>query len=312
MHHYGNTTSMHCIKTPAYTGRFAPSPTGPLHFGSLIAALASYLHARAQQGRWLLRMEDVDEPRNQANAADNILRTLDNYGFQWDGDILYQTQRKDAYNEALQQLTAQDLIYRCICSRKDLHGLAEMGKYGAIYPGRCEHQHHSAQSKHALRVKTHNDPIAFSDAIMGDYKQQLKTDIGDFIVRRRDGLFAYQLAVVVDDARQNITHIVRGSDLLDSTPRQIYLQQCLHYSTPAYTHLPIAVNAQDAKLSKQTGAAGINETADIATLVDCMNFLGQRMPVELKRASLHAFWQWAFEYWDLNAVPRQTKIRVCP
>jgi len=296
--------------TTKYRGRFAPSPTGPLHFGSLIAAVASYLEARKQQGEWLVRMEDVDEIRNQTAAADNILFTLENYGFEWDGDILYQTQRKDAYFDALQQLTEQNLIYRCTCSRKDLIEQAQQGEYGFIYPGTCEHKHHPDKTEHAVRIKTHNKLITFTDAIMGLYEHQLKNDMGDFIIHRRDGFFAYQLAVVVDDAFQNITDIVRGYDLLDSTPRQIHLQQCLHYLTPAYTHLPIAVNQRGDKLSKQTGAAGISEKADIAMLVDCMNFLGQTMPTELKKSSLKTFWQWAFENWNLSKVPRQTKIYV--
>jgi len=296
--------------TTQYRGRFAPSPTGPLHFGSLIAAVASYLEARKQQGEWLVRMEDVDELRNQTGAADNILHTLDNYGFEWDGEVLYQTQRKQAYAEALHQLDSQDLIYRCTCSRKDLRDQIPAGEHGLIYPGTCEYLQHPAETEHSLRVKTHNDKIEFTDAVMGIYGQQLKTETGDFIIRRRDKLFAYQLAVVVDDAFQNITDIVRGYDLLDSTPRQIHLQQCLNYSTPSYTHLPIAINDQGDKLSKQTGAAGINEKADIESLVNCMNFLGQSMPAELKTASLNTFWQWALENWDLNKVPRQARIKT--
>ena len=296
--------------TNQYRGRFAPSPTGPLHFGSLIAAVASYLEARTQKGEWLVRMEDVDEARNQLDAADNILLTLDNYGFEWDGDILYQTNRKEAYAEALHQLETQDLIYRCICSRKDIHQQAQQGKYGFIYPGTCEHLQHPPQTEHALRIKTHNEKIEFTDAIMGFYGHQLKSEIGDFIIRRRDGLFAYQLAVVVDDEFQNITEIVRGYDLLDSAPRQIHLQQCLDFSTPAYAHLPIAVNNRGDKLSKQTGAPGINVKADIGMLVNSMNFLGQVMPVEFKKASLKTFWEWAFENWDLNKVPRQAEIEA--
>jgi len=255
-------------------------------------------------------MEDVDEARNQSGAADHILRTLDNYGFEWDSEVLYQTQRKPAYAEALHQLDTQNLIYRCICSRKDLRDQIPAGEHGLIYPGTCEHLQHPAETEHSLRVKTHDDRIEFADAIMGKYGQQLKSETGDFIVRRRDGLFAYQLAVVVDDAFQNITDIVRGYDLLDSTPRQIHLQQCLTYATPSYTHLPIAINEHGDKLSKQTGAAGINEKVDIEILVNCMNFLAQAMPAELKKASLKTFWQWAFENWDLNKAPQQARIKT--
>lgn len=305
-----DTILMHSPTPPLYRGRFAPSPTGSLHFGSLIAATACYLEARTQKGEWQVRMEDVDEMRNQTGAADSILRTLDNYGFEWDGEVLYQTQRKQAYQEALHQLDTQGLVYRCTCSRKDLHEHAVQGEYGFIYPGTCQQLQHPPQKEHALRIKTHDQKIEFTDAIMGIYGQQLKSDMGDFIIRRRDGLFAYQLAVVVDDALQNITDIVRGYDLLDSTPRQIFLQQCLGYTTPSYTHLPIAINEHGDKLSKQTKARGINGKADTEILVNCMNFLGQAMPAELKKASLKTFWQWAFENWDLDKVPKQTKISV--
>jgi glutamyl-Q tRNA(Asp) synthetase len=296
--------------TTQYRGRFAPSPTGPLHFGSLIAAVASYLEARTHKGEWLVRIEDVDEMRTLPGAADNILLTLDNYGFEWDGDILYQTNRKEAYAEALYQLETQDLVYRCICSRKDLQEHAKQGEYGFIYPGTCEHLQHSSQTEYSLRIKTDNKKIEFTDAIMGIYGHQLKSEMGDFIIRRRDGLFAYQLAVVVDDGFQNITDIVRGVDILDSTPRQIYLQQCLNVTTPSYTHLPVAVNDKGDKLSKQTGAIGINEKADIEMLVNCMNFLDQGMPAELKKASLKTFWEWAFESWDLDKTPRQAEIKI--
>lgn len=295
------------ITTP-YRGRFAPSPTGPLHFGSLIAAVASYLEAQQQQGAWLVRMEDVDELRNVSGAADDILFTLDAYGFEWDGEVMYQTRRKQAYAEALDKLVDQHLVYRCTCSRRELRENAIMGDYGLIYPGFCEHKDHPAHKEHALRLRTSQQPHEFNDQIMGLFGQNLKQDIGDFIIRRRDGLFAYQLAVVVDDAFQNISHIVRGFDLLDSTPRQIYLQQCLAYPAIEYAHLPIAINAKGDKLSKQTGARGIGKKPDVAMLVDSLKFLGQQPPDNLARASLPTVWQWALENWKLDAVPRQPKI----
>ena len=293
-----------------YRGRFAPSPTGPLHFGSLIAALASFLEARTQKGTWLVRIDDVDETRIQIDAADNILFTLENYGFEWDESVLYQTKYKQAYAYALEQLSDQNLIYRCTCSRKQLREQAKQGDYGFIYPSTCQHQHHSSHLEHALRIKTHNDIIEFNDTVMGHYSQQLKKEIGDFVIRRRDHFFAYQLAVVVDDEFQNISHVVRGYDLLDSTPRQIYLQQCLNYRPLNYTHLPIAVNDQGDKLSKQTGAQSLPQKTDLSCMIDGMNFLGQNMPVELKKASIYTFWQWAFESWDTDKIPRQAHIQL--
>ncbi|MCW8910814.1 MAG: tRNA glutamyl-Q(34) synthetase GluQRS [Gammaproteobacteria bacterium] len=293
---------------PHYRGRFAPSPTGPLHFGSLIAAVASYCQARRMQGDWLVRIEDVDETRTVPGSADDILRTLDNYGFEWDDEVLYQTHRKPAYEEALQQLLSSDLIYRCICSRKDLQEQAKQGELGFIYPGFCASKHYPENTQSALRIRTQDQLIEFEDQIMGLYGQNLKQQLGDFIVRRRDGLFAYQLAVVVDDECQQITEIIRGSDLLDSTPRQIYLQQQLNFSTPAYAHLPIAINQQGDKLSKQTGALAIHANTSVTSLVRAMDFLGQCPESGLKKASLSTFWQWAMEYWDIGMVPDTQKI----
>ncbi|MFW2374632.1 MAG: tRNA glutamyl-Q(34) synthetase GluQRS [Gammaproteobacteria bacterium] len=293
---------------PLYRGRFAPSPTGPLHFGSLIAALASYLEALSQQGEWLVRMEDVDVLRNVRHADSDILKTLEAYGFEWQDEVIYQTRRTQAYQEALHQLTAKDLIYRCICSRRQLRQQAEHGPLGIIYPGTCQNSDHPEHHEHAVRLRTRNQHIEFVDAIMGSYGHNPHTSLGDFIVRRRDGLFAYQLAVVVDDAWQGITHIVRGFDLLESTPRQIYLQQCLDYPACQYAHLPLAVNAQGDKLSKQTHAAAIDIKNPVATLLKVMKFLHQQPPEELAQASLHEFWQWAKGHWTLSRVPSRAKI----
>ncbi|MDH5767143.1 MAG: tRNA glutamyl-Q(34) synthetase GluQRS [Gammaproteobacteria bacterium] len=291
-----------------YRGRFAPSPTGPLHFGSLIAAVASYCQARSQKGTWLVRMEDVDELRNVAGAADTILRTLEAFGFEWDESVIYQTQRKDTYEYYLQQLFENNLIYRCTCSRRDLREHATSGNLGLIYPGTCDNKHYSAKIEAALRIRTQDRTIQFNDQIMGDYGHNLKQDLGDFIVKRRDGLFAYQLAVVIDDEFQQITDIVRGVDLLDSTPRQIYLQQSLNFHTPGYAHLPIAVNTLGDKLSKQTGAHGINKRHAVSELVKAMNFLGQTTEPGLENASLNTFWQWSMENWQLARIPDTEKI----
>lgn len=289
-----------------YRGRFAPSPTGPLHKGSLVAAVASYLDAKKHNGQWLIRMEDVDESRNVQGAADEILHSLEAYGFEWDEDVIYQTQRKQAYSDALQQLNDLKLVYPCTCSRKDLKILADLGQLqnspmGYIYPGTCINQSFETLTSdlYSTRIKTTAAMISFEDSLQGNYSQQLNTDSGDFIIQRRDGLFAYQLAVVVDDAFQNITHVVRGIDLIDSTPRQIYLQQCLNLPSLKYTHLPVILNSQGEKLSKQTGAKGIGNKANIPLLVDCLAFLGQKPPAALATESLPNVWQWAKDNWAL-------------
>lgn len=292
-----------------YIGRFAPSPTGPLHFGSLIAAIASYLEAKTQHGHWLVRMEDVDELRNVKGAADDILHTIENYGFEWDGDIIYQTQRKDAYADALQTLIDNELIYRCTCSRKKLRVIAEQGEYGSIYPGTCADKNHDEKREHALRIRTRDAVYGFKDSVMGNFSHNPKKAIGDFILKRRDGLFAYQLAVVVDDEFQNITDVVRGFDLLDSTPRQIYLQECLGYQTPGYAHLPIAVNGLGDKLSKQTGAPGIKSNFDAGAMYLALKFLGQNPTPDLAHESKENLWQWALENWDLNKIPKMHTIQ---
>ncbi len=294
---------------PPYIGRFAPSPTGPLHKGSLVAAIASYLEAVQHDGQWLVRMEDVDELRNVKGAADSILRSLEAYGFEWHGEVLYQTRRKDAYEEALRNLTQAGLVYPCTCSRKQLRAMAVNGEItssdlGLIYPGTCvanrfEDFH---PQDYSIRIRTPDENRDFTDRLLGHYAQHLKQDLGDFIIRRRDGLFAYQLAVVVDDEYQGITHVVRGADLLDSTPRQIYLQQCLNYTPLQYTHLPLILHPNGDKLSKQTGAEGIGHTANIALLVDCLAFLGQQPPEQLKRESLATVWAWARENWCIDKV----------
>ena len=288
--------------TVPYRGRFAPSPTGPLHFGSLLAATASYLEARAHHGEWLLRMEDIDEPRNVAGSDGAILRTLEAFGFKWHGEVLYQTQRKSAYAEILQQLQQQNLTYRCTCSRSEL----QANHTSNIYPGRCADKQHAEECEHAVRLRIENRDIEFNDAVMGVFAQNLQTDVGDFIIRRRDGLFAYQLAVVVDDEYQGITHVVRGADLLDSTPRQIYLQQCLQFNTPHYTHLPLAVNAREEKLSKQTYAQEIRPNSN--ALIAALNFLGQATPEELRYEPISEIWKWAIPNWHVEKISKNNQL----
>lgn len=291
-------------------GRFAPSPTGPLHFGSLIAAVASFLDAKTRQGAWLLRMEDLDTPRQVAGAADLILHTLEDYGFEWDGKVLYQSQRDDYYQAALQTLIQRGLVYPCGCSRKEIADSAVHGIDGLVYPGTCRHGLSRDKSALAWRVRVDDTPISFTDGIQGPQSQVLSRDIGDFVLKRADGLFAYQLAVVVDDELQGISHVLRGADLLDSTPRQIYLQQALSYSSPSYLHVPVAANAAGEKLSKQTLAQpldGLNKSADICQVLD---FLGMSPPATLRQESLGQVWLWAMQHWDIERVPRQRSVKV--
>jgi glutamyl-Q tRNA(Asp) synthetase len=263
----------------------------------MVAAIGSYLQARSQGGEWLVRIEDIDPPREVPGAADAILRTLERFGLHWDGVVIYQSRRSAAYLDALEQLRSDGLLYFCRCSRNELTAL---GRYGPIYQGRCRNR---GENDGALRVVTHDDEIVFHDLLYGPFRQRLQSEIGDFVVRRADGLFAYQLAVVVDDAAQEITEVVRGSDLLDNTPRQIHLQQLLGYATPRYVHLPIALNAHGQKLSKQSGAAAINSMPAAPLLLQVLEFLGQQPPLDLAGATLAEIWRWAIGHWRLAAIP---------
>lgn len=295
-----------------YIGRFAPSPTGPLHFGSLIAAVASYCESRTHQGKWLLRMEDLDKPREIKGAASTILQQLEDYGFEWDGDVLYQSQRDDAYAAALELLQQQHLVYPCTCTRKEIaDSSTKIGIEGAIYPGTCLKQPLKQHAARAWRIQSPDMMIRFEDAVQGIINQNLKHDIGDFILKRADGLFAYQLAVVVDDAAQGITHIIRGADLLDSTPRQIFLQQRMEFSTPLYAHIPVATNPAGEKLSKQTLAHSITSHNSASALFHAFKFLGQNPPDSLQHENIQVIWQWAFAHWQLALVPH-SRSRISP
>ena len=295
-----------------YRGRFAPSPTGPLHFGSLIAAVASYLDAKSRGGEWRVRIEDLDPPRVARGAADDILRTLDACGMQWDGAIVCQSTRFDAYHSALHRLRQRGVIYPCACSRREIADSALAGIEGPVYPGTCRSGVAAGKTAHALRVDTRGVSITFDDAVQGPVRQNLETEVGDFVLYRADQVFAYQLAVVIDDAEQGITDIVRGADLLHSTPRQIYLQQLLGFPTPRYAHVAVAVNAQGEKLSKQTHAPAIDAAAPLPALIAALHFLGQQPPREISGrsgmrsdAALSSLWQWAIANWHIERVPRQ-------
>lgn len=287
-------------------GRFAPSPTGPLHFGSLVAALASCLDIRQQGGEWLVRMEDVDEGRNQPGAADDILRTLAAFGFEWDGPVSYQTTRKEAYGAALEHLRATGLAYGCACSRREIAALASRPAVdgGLCYPGTCRAGLPAGQAARAWRLRVPHGEVRFADRIQGEVTQSVAEAVGDFVLWRADGYFAYQLAVVVDDAWQGISDVVRGSDLLASTARQIVLQQCLGLPTPTYAHLPLALNAAGEKLSKQTLAAPLDPVRAPAQLCAALRFLGQPVPAALDTASVAECWAWASAHWSLADVPR--------
>jgi glutamyl-Q tRNA(Asp) synthetase len=275
-----------------YVGRFAPSPTGPLHFGSLIAALASWLDARAARGRWLIRIEDLDPPREQPGAAEHILHSLQALGLSWDGEAGYQSTRVERYRAALARLAAH--TYPCGCTRSEISDSALAIDGARIYPGTCRHGLAAGKSERAVRLRTDSRPIRFTDRLQGAIEQSIEREVGDFVLYRADGQFAYQLAVVVDDAEQGVTDVVRGADLLDSTARQIYLQRLLDYPTPRYLHVPVAVNRAGEKLSKQTGAAAIDASQPRRLLQEALRFLGQA-----EADSLDA----AVRNWDPSRIP---------
>ena len=290
-------------------GRFAPSPTGPLHFGSLVAAVGSYLNIKSRGGQWLVRIEDLDPPREQAGAADSILRTLEAFGLEWDEPVVYQGQRSDLYEEAIQLLGEKGLTYYCQCSRKEIADDVVPGIDGPRYAGTCRNRNLGPRDT-SLRIKVPDEIFSFEDAVQGALGQNLQRDIGDIVIRRRDGLYSYQLAVVVDDAAQGITEVCRGTDLIQSTPRQVYLQQVLGLPTPQYVHLPVAVNEHGQKLSKQTFAAPVPETGNPSQLARALHFLGQTLPAELVGAPTAELTKWGVDYWDLSAVPRTLAISV--
>jgi glutamyl-Q tRNA(Asp) synthetase len=289
----------------AYRGRFAPSPTGPLHFGSLVAATASYLEARRAGGAWLLRIEDLDPPREVPGSADAIVATLDTLGFQWNESIVRQSERYDLYQAALDRLLADGRAFPCSCSRTELQAAQPPGRDPSdelYYPGWCRNGVRAPDRPLALRFRVAPGTIAFDDSLQGRQTAELARDTGDFVIRRRDGLFAYQLAVVVDDAAQAITHVVRGADLLGSTARQIALQGALGLATPVYAHLPVAIDANGIKLSKSTGAAAVDERHPARELWRTLQFLKQGPPSDLCRGPLATVWEWAIENWQARPL----------
>ncbi|MBS3935359.1 MAG: tRNA glutamyl-Q(34) synthetase GluQRS [Sulfuritalea sp.] len=286
-------------------GRFAPSPTGPLHFGSLVAALGSCLEARARGGRWLLRIEDVDAPRCRPEHAAAILRQLEACGFAWDGAVMVQSRRSGRYAEVLDRLKALGAAYPCACTRAELAG-APAGSDGApVYPGACRDGLPPGRRARAWRLRVTGE-IGFDDLVQGPQHQDLPRAAGDGVLLRADGPYAYQLAVVVDDADQGVDHVVRGADLINSTARQIHLQRALGLPTPQYAHLPVALDAAGRKLSKQTRAAPVDARDPWPALRAAATFLG--MPAPAGRLAGTDFWQWAHIHWTLAGVPREKSL----
>ncbi len=290
---------------PAYRGRFAPSPTGPLHLGSVVAALASFLDARAAGGTWLVRMEDLDPPREVPGAASDILHTLENLHLFWDETVVYQSRRSDAYAEALDKLAQQNLLYPCHCSRLQLAGQI-------VYPGTCRKlAMHSSQGA-AIRCEVWPQLLAFTDRLQGHYQQQLETDVGDFVLLRKDGWFAYQLAVVVDDGWQAVTDVVRGCDLLDSTPRQIFLQQRLGLPQPRYAHIPVIINQQGQKLGKQQFARPVDAQAASQVLWRALDHLLQTPDPRLQQEHPSIILEWAVQHWQPDMLQGHGEITEHP
>lgn len=297
------------MNSTPYRGRFAPSPTGPLHFGSLVAAAGSYLDARASNGEWLVRMEDVDQPRCSAEYDKAIMLSLEAYGFEWHGSVMRQSERTAAYQDAFNILKRKNLVYPCACSRKEISDSAIAPDGAHIYPGTCINGLEEGKTAHSWRIAVSGQHIRFFDLIQGSVSQALEKEVGDFIILRADGYFAYHLAVVVDDAEQGITRIVRGADLLHSTPRQICLQHHLGFHVAEYAHLPVAVNVQGEKLSKQTLATPLNDSNPVPALISAFSFLGMTSLKE-NNTSLDDLWNQAIQCWSLSKVPKQRSIQI--
>lgn len=287
-----------------YIGRFAPSPTGPLHLGSLLTAYASYCDAIKNNGRWLVRIEDIDPLREINGASKVIIDTLKKFGFEFDKDILFQSNemRQNAYSTALSKLASLNATYKCGCSRAELKNISTINHT-------CRNQDINTSAKYSIKVRVPDKLICFEDAVQGHYCRELEKGLGDFIIKRKEGYFSYQLAVTIDDDFQNITHIVRGTDLLDSTPWQMYLNQLLGFKQPQYAHIPILVNHAGQKLSKQTFAKDITNEDPIQILHVIHTYLNQT-PFPSKCLSLNQLWEYAIENWDINKIPKTMVVTV--
>ncbi len=286
-----------------YVGRFAPTPSGDLHLGSLYTAAASYLDARAHGGLWLLRIEDVDAPRAVAGAEERIIATLQRFGFEWDGEILRQSRRTEHYRAAVQTLRDRGLTFECTCSRSQLEDEHS-------YPGTCRTLARPAAADTATRLRVEPELVSFCDDIQGAFRQNVAAAVGDLIIKRRDQVFAYLLAVVVDDAAQGVNHVVRGADLLDNTPRQIYLQRRLGFETPSYAHVPVLTEADDSKLAKSRRSVRADIAAPLTQLMSVFSLLGMKPPAELQSVPLRDAWQWAIANWRKKTVPNRLNLRL--
>ncbi|HTS54744.1 MAG TPA: tRNA glutamyl-Q(34) synthetase GluQRS [Burkholderiales bacterium] len=285
-----------------YRGRFAPTPSGPLHFGSLVAATGSYLEARSHGGEWRLRIDDLDPPRVAPGAVTSILRCLEALGFEWDGPVLYQSRRLPAYHAALHQLRVLGAVYPCACSRREIAESALPGIDAPPYPGSCRGGLPPGRHARALRLSVHGMTVEFDDRLLGWQRRDLERAPGDFIVYRADGVYAFHLASAVDDAEQGMTDVVRGADLLESSARQLQLMRLLALPAPRYAHLPIAVDRSGKKLSKQTKAAPVDFARPLAVLRAVLVFLNQAMPPSFESPTLPEFWRQAITHWDLQRV----------
>ena len=291
-----------------YKGRFAPTPSGPAHLGTMLAAVGSYLQARTHAGTWHVRIDDIDPPREVAGAADSILRTLESFGLHWDGPVIYQSQRHDAYEAAMEQLTNGGITFECSCSRKDISATARPGPNGMIYPGTCRTSHDRNAPQKSVRLKVEDIVITVNDMIQGDYALNMAGDIGDFVIRRADNLFSYHLATVVDDALDGYTEIVRGKDQLSLTPQHVFLQQKLDAITPRYAHLPLLTDPQGQKLAKSSNALAVDamSPADVWSIV--LGSLGLEADTGLLMEPPETILGWASEAWDLFAIDAKDKI----
>ncbi len=285
-----------------YIGRFAPTPSGYLHFGSLLAALASYLDARNHHGQWLVRIEDLDTQRNIPGATEHILRTLDAYGLHWDGEVVHQTARQELYQQVIRCWLEAGQAYYCDCSRQEIMA------HGNIYPGTCYQRQLPAAANHAIRLRVDSTALTLQDRLQGRFSQRLSESSGDFIIRRRDGIIAYQLAVVVDDIAQGVTDIVRGADLLDSTPRQLWIYHLLSQPTPRYLHVPLVMRPDGEKLSKRLGSAPLDPAQAAQTLHHALSVLAQHPPAELANAPVAQQLQWAITHWQPQRLPATLQI----
>ena len=303
------TKSENASSKQSYIGRFAPSPTGPLHYGSLVAAVASYLQARKNNGKWLVRIEDIDPLREIRGATTDILNTLEAFQFEWRSKPLYQSTRFDSYHSQLNKLINKDLIYACSCTRKQIGADSEPSKLGQRYKGTCQNKALDVfNQNYNIRIRVGDTNIHFVDNHFGEQNINLLKTVGDFIVYRKNNLPSYAFAVSVDDAYQNITEVVRGKDLLPFTPLQIYICRQLDFQIPGFLHIPIITNKQGFKLSKQTGASALSIQQSSLLLAQALTDLGQDTPMNLRKEKIENIWQWAFENWQKDKIPNATNI----